>query len=740
MYIKDKAGLNDTVREVRKALKNNGADVKYNTTHQIFARSHDYKTQASLLSDLPSNITLNTHKALTEELLIDEKHNVKSNLVDILEKQNEGRVKYEYLLVRLDLLMHGTHLIQSKNKDTPTAKPTKEWLQECIGDAYKIIGGVSKTIGEEFECDGFVFKGLNNLFKGAVEASTIVNVNEDYKYNPFTYGNDSEIDGWFPNLNALSKALLLRIESTNIFNQGNITLPEHALANIRNEILEEFHNQGKQNPCLLCGELAFKPVSNINVFDFSQDTDDEGYFESKEEFKAHLNRAPITHLSNENDIETFSQTYNFCEPENEAFYKLLLTNETDCYDTQRSHIWAMEMLNKMQKTNTPIPIIEILVDNEIAGCMVFSENNVKITISHYDLFGEDGPNLAACVNHGKIKDIRKVFPDAQYFCNDDKWPFIYDQDEFNSLSSQAILNVFGEAYRNWPSNISMEQSRDKFAFELHGPELIKIHGINKVCVDDFQETFGDMTGVLLTSFYDEKNQLVAELSYCVLQQNDRADETSPCIELTLDSRLKSFCEENNIEILWSEHTIFHPYGERQYNQSIWEDGLIASNPHSYEKKSILLMAIRFPSPKRVNHTDLNNIASTFLESCITSDSGKKEQFKFRTNLNSDIQNLDYESITEGIVNGQSEQGEQSIYGIQFIGGYHMKGMAISERTMSVSNTLIGKTDIENPKNKVWFKLNEETTDKWCDALKIAKTSIEINFYFDPFEMSRYMTI
>ena len=231
-----------------------------------------------------------------------------------------------------------------------------------------------------------------------------------------------------------------------------------------------------------------------------------------------------------------------------------------------------------------------------------------------------------------------------------------------------------------------------------------------------------------TSFYDKKDQLIAELSYCVLQQTDNVSKTTPCIELTLDSRLKSFCEENNIEILWSEHTLFYQYGERQYNQSFWEEGLIPSNPQSHKKKSILLMAIRFPSPQSVNYAVLNNIASTFLESCVTSESGEIEKFNFRVSLNRNIHNLDYESIINEIINAQNEQANHSICGIQFVGGYDMKGMAITERNASVSNTLIRKTDTESQKNKHWFKLNEETIDKWCKKLNITKTPIEVMFF------------
>lgn len=740
MYVKDKTSLNNIVREVRKALNENGAELKYNTSHQVFARAHDHKTQASLLTSLPNSITLNPQKAELEEQQIDEQYQIKSDLVNILKIQGESASEYNYLLVRIDLLQ--TVVLEPSDSIYEDEKPVKsmlDWIQECIGDVYTIKGGVSQTLfSNQFDCDSYVFKDLEKQFNEAVEANSIISVSFDDKYNPFTSRYDSEQDGWFPDVTALSQILLLKIEASTALSQGSVTLPESILAQLRKANLEQWENEydgSSEFSEVFAGELIFQPIDSINVYDFSQDTEDEEYFDSKEEFQAHLARAPLTELSSEDALDEAGMLGEFYVSE---FSKLLYISGDEEYGTQRSHLWALDMLCQRQKADLPIPQIDILTCNNACGGMYFSKSVVKIAVPHYDQFGAGSPELATCVHYGYMKDIKKIFPDALYYCVQNfTWEEIDCPDDIE-YCAPAILNHFGEAYRNWPCDVSKDQSKDKFAFELHGHTLIEKYGIKSVCVDDFQECHGDMTGVLLASFYDESENLVAELSYCVLLQNDLRSREVPCVELMLDERLKSFCKKNHIEVLWSEHAVNHPYGEREYNQSDRTEGLIASSPKKYAIDSTILMGVRFPTMTRINSKYLNQSASSFFEWCVTGADGEKERFDFHTILKSDADIHQYQSVVNDVINAQNDPQESYIFGSYFIGGFNLKGMAVTERHNSIRNTLIIKTDTDSLKDECWFKLHDEIAKEWCDKLSIPETSIEVSFFNDPFKMDRVM--
>lgn len=740
MYIKDKVAFNAIVREFRKALSKNGAEVKYNTSHQIFARAHGHKTQASLLSSLPISISLNKQKAKLEEQQVDKKYQVKSDLVNILKNIGEDADEYNYLLVRIDLLQT---VVQGPSdaiyEDEQPVRPMLNWLQECIGDEYKISGGLSLALqDEQFECNSYVFKGLNSQFNEAVEAKSIISVTAGGRYNPFMNGDDSEDDGWYPDIDVLSQILLLKIETSKALSQGSMLLPESILAQLRKENLEQWENQGdvfSEYSEVFAGELNVKPLGNINIYDFSQDAEEEHYFDSEEEFQIHLRRAPLTHLSSEEEFEEAGIQEDSYDSE---FNKLLFLDDEEEYCTQRSHLWALNMLKSRDKSGLFIPDIDILICNNSCGGIYFSNNVAKIVVPHYDQFGSGSPELATCVHYGKMKDIKKIFPNALYYCVQNfTWEEI-ECPEDSEYCAPAILNHFGEAYRNWPSDVSKAQSKDKFAFEIHGPDLINKYGIKCVCVDDFQESYGGMTGVLLASFYDESENLVAELSYCVLLQNDMQHKEERCIELIFDERLKSFCKENDIEVLWSEHSTNHPYGKRKYNQSENNEGLIASNPKKYLIDSTLLMGVRFPMMQCINSKNLNHTASSFFEWCITGIDGQRTHFDFYTIPKSDENIGDYQSVIKDVVSAQSETLELSIFGSYFIGGFNLKGMAFNERYNSIRNTLIRKTDTDIMKNGCWFKLHDEIAREWCNKLKIPDTPIEVSFFKDPFKQDKLL--
>lgn len=741
MYIKDKAELNAVVRYVRKELSNRGVELKYNTSHQMFARAHGHNTQASLLSTLPSTITLNIRMGESEESQVNEHYQIKSNLMGILKSIYEDNVKYNYLFAKIDILQtEPLPIIEPTYVDDLSCKSLIEWIQECIGDAYIVKGGVSLALRERhFEDGSHIFKGLNNQFNEAIETKSIISIAGEEKYNPFKNSYEDEVDGWYPDISVSSQVLLLKIETSSVKSEGCISIPESVLDQLRSESHKEWLNgldDFTEFSNIFAGELSFTPLENINIYDFSQDTIQEDDFDNEEEYLQYLSQEPLTHLSSESELGQLC----FEEDLSESIFSGLFSAPNYDYDnSQMSHLWVLEILKSRQIAGLPIPPIDIMLKNITFGGMYFSKDSINISVPHYDNFGAGAAEVATCAQHGKMLDIKKSFPEAQYFCV----PNLISEEIYCPMSSQhctpAILNHFGEAFRNWPSDVSKIQAKDKFAFEINGAALIEKYDIRSVCVDDFQESHGGMTGVLLASFYDERENMIAELSYCILQQNDFKISGGHCIELTFDKRLKSFCKNNNIEVLWFEHADLPKYGERVYNESNRTKGFIASTPESYGFDSTTLMGVRFPNLQRISSKLLNEAASSFFEWCVKDDDGQTVVFDYHSIKKSDDEINELKPVILDVIAARNNPLALTLIGSFFIGGFNLKGMAVNERYISIRNTLIRNTNYVETEGSLWFKLCDEVTKEWCDKLNIPYTPIEVSFFYDPFEIERNMS-
>lgn len=732
MKICNKADLNAIVGQLRKRLREAYplafGDLKLQTTHQMFARLAGYKTQAALLADLPSDVSLELGKAKEEvaRTKAGESEEIRSVATDILidylrDFGTENTSASDCALIRIDLLFAKTAAPNPDYLEEPPAKlPAPNWvalLESMTG--LKVGSALSATDPTE----------VDNPFLG--RKSEFTKVLSDFTPEFFTLYDHANFED-HENLVApgcFTRSALVLIRSNASINDDRIIISGAGFQTLRDYFeAEDFEEKG--DTCLIAGEVRVQGIPET--------ADDwEAYVDDEEDPKAPDLIEDLFTLPADDWWYELYAAYEKAWPERES--ELGPEFDMQC--------WAHEQF-KLDRVHYPQLGISLGPYEESSFGYIGKWGGKHILT--LDVF-ERSPHareISYSVNRGFVWEFIAHIPGVDInfigqggpFWFVDEWSFDLEDSVYGWMDGvrqphtrPALKGLFSETIKHLPKGFEVNLDPSLAFFERYGAEIVASEAVDSVMVDDFLG-HDDLTAVLLLGLY-RGDELVAEFSYSVIRQllNTRTD--SNCSELVLDEIIKTWCSEQQLVLNWNEHsTIIQRRDIRDLSHFRNDDAFLPTLPSQYLVNSILPVAVEIhaPGPLILAREDIESAMSGFFRFCVSD----TDPFDFRCMRLSELSkkiggDLQLDHVIEVLADNFADPDIKQFHsagGINLVGGFNMRGADLSERVRSVKNTVRGLCKASSFPE--WHALGPEATAAFVEKLKLKPSSgisIFVNF-------------
>jgi hypothetical protein len=725
MLISDKAALNAVVRAVRQQLVDVEptvfASLKFNTLHQIFARLCGFRTQAALLAALPSD--LHPDPSLTEVELFrtwsldkdaDREVAVTCLAQTVIDLVGDGK-RSNYALVQIDLLFG--------------VSPMEEFMDEPIEDDVEILqvdwrsvieastglnvkGGISAR-SDSWESRSFA--GREQEFADSLSGKPLnVAFHEFVDMGIAPEDPDSEVFGypWGPNFFTRSCLLFLCVEGLQSDDVTNHSIDSASSQNIREtfKVLDMDRYDGDDpyggvGAHLVHGRVSVLEFALSDGLDDDDDSETDGnnvLTDQPDSFLAEFLDDQIEYLSVD-EISVGFQLMQWgyeCFAENAIQYPAMgISLVSGGHPVGFVGRWSGDTILGLQGyEHTPAPDAMSNSSNHIFGPQFFAAN------PETKLFFFDCDDIEFYMQH---------MDSVAHLVNGELPNYIYP----------ALLGKFSETFKHLPEGIDRAYDPNRPAFEVFGPKLISEHGADCVKVDDFLNPFDDMSSAIIVGLY-RGDDLVAEFSYSVLKQNPK---DTACAELEMDAVIKEWAGRSGLPLLWNEHAVLRPTGPRELSHFRSESAFLPLAPSKYMLDSTLCAVIEFEevSPFAVERQQFQKAMTDLFEHCVTN----VEPFDFRllseaeTNLLPESATL--KDLVEVVAAASKKESSGPVYvlpGMNFLGGYNLRGTSKSEKTRSVSNTWRAKFEYDENGTPV---MKPEVAKTFLESLGVKNPAGEI---------------
>lgn len=647
------------------------------------------------------------------------KHHQLSLTPELIEKIKPlgGSVeKHKYILLRIDLLSsticHFAYHLKSELTKTNNDLLFKA-IQDNLPKDIKLKGGILIDIPLSDGLSGF--EGSEKIFKESVTNQELKNT-AVFNRNIF---NESEVNTWRLDIDSRTLMCLCEIEPMKqSFEESYCATPElveNFQLSFKEDFRDELEDKG-ETEFIFAARIQAQTLPNLVLIEGEVLVEDDETYHIKE-----VNLFDEIDQIHDEILPSFSRMYTSEWDDIEA-----LSDE----DVLRTVFESFENFRSLES----IALVNEEENGWPVGNIYFRDNcPPTLVFRHFDDTGGLASSLSTSSNYGIGKILKDICPTVVYevYAEEDDWGDYYD--DLDNKPYPLVYKSFAEQVREWPEKELPIPDPEKFIFEKYKDKLINDLNIDKVLVDDFQESFGNMSSVIIAGFYSE-NTLIVEVAYSVIVQNDKVDEENPCIELTFDEKLKEFSKFNNISIQYSEQSDSHAYGERKLSH-FWSDNcLIPTRADEYLINNLLLINILIEYSDLQSHpvktSAMNSLIAEIFIPCVTNFDGTYKRYPLETTsvTYEEMQSVSLDEIKGKLIlkhEGNHDNNENYTKSDNLIiGGFNMQGMPKHEVDTSIYNMTI---EHEKDDSGQVMELNKQTIEKWKKELKSNIVSVKFSF-------------
>lgn len=357
-----------------------------------------------------------------------------------------------------------------------------------------------------------------------------------------------------------------------------------------------------------------------------------------EVFAIHLLHCPLPECDSNGAIDLHDFWQGF-----EAFFKPYCAEGEDhpmAYFDYNAISYALRFIKELLNRRMVDRLyVALRTDDNAVGALVLTQECSKLYISQYELTWSDHGNMATSAHHTVGQEILSLFPEIKVFgpTREDSYFLLgLHNDKVEGDAGPfipAILNGFIETMKHCGFDLPQIKPDDKPLFEHLSGELVQA-GVSRVIVDDFLEIHGDLTSVMLVSFYKGES-LILELSYS-LALGVPSDGEETLKEIQFDDVIETFCKTHGLAHNRVEHMINHPTCARELSHFQSDNALKPSSPRVMRMNNAFAFQACLTVDEEIDPTKLteqdietlHNYASRLLRNNLHERGKEPEPFKF----------------------------------------------------------------------------------------------------------------